>query len=312
MVVTDKYVLFWGEEFSNFFPAKFVVGDRIFYNSEQYFMWNKAKYFLDYESANEIYKEGKEPKIAKKLGRKVKNFVDSEWMKVRFEYMRKALFYKFSQNKELKEKLLSYGDRTFVEASPYDKIWGIGLREDDEAAKDSKNWLGENLLGKALCLTRDYFKFFDGDYAKKSDDEIVDAIDLIGIDKIVELYKPEDILRYMYVKDVAKYYGNSELMGEIPSWEAIDEYGETEILNNIEPDEVVSHYTTRELLDEMPRENILDYMLMSGLGNVDYSEDEEIKDALINICRTIKPRGELNKKDVKEILNKFIDDNIFN
>ena len=52
-------------------------------------------------------------------------------------------------------------DRIFVEASPYDKIWGVGLYETDDRILDEKNWLGENLLGKAITEVRDYFKRID-------------------------------------------------------------------------------------------------------------------------------------------------------
>ena len=45
-------------------------------------------------------------------------------------------------------------NRTIVEASPYDKIWGVGLLEDDPLILDEKNWKGLNLLGKALMEVR--------------------------------------------------------------------------------------------------------------------------------------------------------------
>ena len=49
--------------------------------------------------------------------------------------------------------LLKFGkDHNFVEGSPYDKIWGIGIHFEDELANDSKNWKGENLLGQALDM----------------------------------------------------------------------------------------------------------------------------------------------------------------
>lgn len=49
--------------------------------------------------------------------------------------------------------LLETGDRLLVEASPYDKIWGVGYSAANAAANEG-NW-GENLLGKALMRVRD-------------------------------------------------------------------------------------------------------------------------------------------------------------
>jgi len=42
-----------------------------------------------------------------------------------------------------------------VEASPVDRVWGIGLAADDEAASDPERWRGPNLLGFALMAARD-------------------------------------------------------------------------------------------------------------------------------------------------------------
>lgn len=73
MVVTDKYVFFWGGVFSNWYPAKFVVDGWQFSNAEQYFMFEKAVYFDDVETASLILEES-DPKKAKILGRGVKHF----------------------------------------------------------------------------------------------------------------------------------------------------------------------------------------------------------------------------------------------
>ena len=62
---------------------------------------------------------------------------------------------KFSQNRELREFLLSTGDSILVEASPYDNIWGIKLFANTPEAQDSFQWRGENLLGFALMEVRD-------------------------------------------------------------------------------------------------------------------------------------------------------------
>ena len=165
MNVTDKHVLFWGEWPSNWYTTEFkvkVLNDGkeevlTFYNSEQYFMWVKARTFNDKETAAKILKT-KNPKLAKSLGREVKNYDDKVWDKMRYKVMVDANKLKYSQNKELKELILSdeFKGKGFVEASPVDGIWGIMLAENDPLADDEKNWKGQNLLGKALDETREW------------------------------------------------------------------------------------------------------------------------------------------------------------
>jgi ribA/ribD-fused uncharacterized protein len=52
----------------------------------------------------------------------------------------------------LQSNILSdeFNGKHFVESSPIDKIWGVGLRENDPMIDDENNWKGTNLLGKAL------------------------------------------------------------------------------------------------------------------------------------------------------------------
>lgn len=156
MVVTDNYVLFWGGVFSNFYPCKIKFDGHIFKSSEQLFMALKAIKFEDLETYDLILK-AEDPKTAKKLGRKVKNFDESSWEKVRFATMKMVVSLKFHQNPKLRKELLSekYKDKSFVEASPFDAIWGIKLSEDDPRAKDKSTWQGMNLLGKVLDEVRE-------------------------------------------------------------------------------------------------------------------------------------------------------------
>ncbi len=163
MRVTDKHIFFWGEFPSNWFPTHFVVkegrNELEFFNSEQYFMYKKAKTFGDEEIAERILSEGKQPKTAKALGRKVKNYDDTVWSEKRYHVMTDAIMYKFSQDEKLKELLMNpeFDGKKFVEASPYDGIWGIKCDE-ATASDDESTWNGLNLLGKALDDVRDKLK----------------------------------------------------------------------------------------------------------------------------------------------------------
>ena len=64
---------------------------------------------------------------------------------------------KYRQDTEMRDELLNskYDGKTFVEASPTDCIWGIGLAEDDAKNVDPINWRGQNLLGKVITECRE-------------------------------------------------------------------------------------------------------------------------------------------------------------
>ena len=151
--ITDKYVFFWGSEFSNWYECKFRYKNLTFFNSEQAFMWEKAVFFGDMDIAELIMKTPS-PNQNKKLGRIVKNFNADVWLSAGYEIMVAVNLAKFSQNLILKDVLLSTEDKIIVEASPYDEIWGIGLYHDDDRVLNEKNWRGMNLLGKALMEVR--------------------------------------------------------------------------------------------------------------------------------------------------------------
>jgi len=61
---------------------------------------------------------------------------------------------KFSQNPDFRDFLLTTKNRILVEASPVDKIWGIGLAADDKKIENPRLWKGLNLLGFALMEVR--------------------------------------------------------------------------------------------------------------------------------------------------------------
>lgn len=95
------------------------------------------------------------PKEAKALGRSLKNFCPEIWDKYKLGVVYRGNLAKFTQHPKLKEYLLSTGYKILVEASPYDKVWGIGLSKTDYRALDPNLWLGQNLLGFILMEVRD-------------------------------------------------------------------------------------------------------------------------------------------------------------
>lgn len=153
MRVTKEYVFFYSGIFSQWYKSKFTV-DKIDYNCcEQYMMAQKALLFQDLDLYKRIMATNS-PFYQKKLGRQVKNFDKSKWEKVCRDIVYEANYAKFSQNPNLYLELEKTKQKILVEASPYDKIWGIGLDEFNTEANDPKNWLGTNWLGEALTKVR--------------------------------------------------------------------------------------------------------------------------------------------------------------
>ena len=150
---TDTHLYFLRGVLSNFEKCYIKYKGHLFATTEQAFMWEKAIFFNDHESASKILKE-ENPAKAKKLGREVKNFYDSKWSKVCYEIMYLINYEKYFQNTRLKNILLNTGDKMIIEANPKDTRWGIGLSAEDDRVLDESQWQGENLLGKVLMELR--------------------------------------------------------------------------------------------------------------------------------------------------------------
>lgn len=157
MRTTDTHIYFWGSFLSNWIPNDLEIEymGKKFNSSEQLFMYMKAKAFNDHEKAHEILTKGQNPRDAKNMGREVINYDEKIWSKYREEAMYKAIYLKFSQYPELKKKLLDTGNKILVEGTPFDPIWGVMIKWDDDRILDEKNWKGQNLLGKVLMRVRD-------------------------------------------------------------------------------------------------------------------------------------------------------------
>ena len=160
-----NFVFFWkqGDEkqnhvskgcLSQWQKCKFEV-DGISYNcAEQYMMAEKARLFGDEETRQRIMHEDSPDKI-KQLGREVKGFDSEIWDQHKFEVVVKGNLAKFKQNPEMLKFLKGTGTAILVEASPFDRVWGIGLKEGDKDIEDAEKWYGSNLLGFALMVVRD-------------------------------------------------------------------------------------------------------------------------------------------------------------
>ena len=149
----EKFTFFWSGTFSQWHPSPFQI-DGVWYNcAEQYMMAEKAKLFGDTVTYQMIM-SAIEPSDQKRYGRMVKNFNPDIWNQHAKDIVYRAIYAKYTQNEGLKKELLATKGTTLVEASPKDKIWGIGLHKTDIRAQKRETWLGTNWLGETLTKVR--------------------------------------------------------------------------------------------------------------------------------------------------------------
>ncbi len=161
----DDFIFFWRHTpskdgnitqtcLSQWWSCDFMEDGILFCCAEQYMMYKKALLFEDYKHAQEILLT-KTPKRIKELGRLVEGFADEIWNTEKEKIVLRGNLLKFSQNSELRNYLTSTGNKILVEASPYDKVWGIGMKSNDDDVCDPGKWHGKNLLGFILMEARD-------------------------------------------------------------------------------------------------------------------------------------------------------------
>jgi ribA/ribD-fused uncharacterized protein len=160
-----RFVHFWGHTparddvvdkacLSQWYPAPFVDDDGVRYATAEHFMMvGKARVCGDAASEAAILKDDR-PAVAKELGRRITPFDHARWAAARFDVVVRGNLLKFSQHPDLLAFLRHTGDRVLVEASPSDRVWGIGLAATDADADRPSRWRGENLLGFALMEVR--------------------------------------------------------------------------------------------------------------------------------------------------------------
>lgn len=159
-----KYLFFWGHQprgdgqigkqcFSQWWSSSFELDGVIYPTAEHYMMAEKARLFEDNASYQQIL-AAPHPGAAKSIGREVKDFDEKIWEAQRFDIVVRGNKAKFEQNEVLRRFLLNTKSRVLVEASPVDRIWGIGLAEDDPRVNNPEKWRGLNLLGFALMKVR--------------------------------------------------------------------------------------------------------------------------------------------------------------
>lgn len=152
--MAEAFTFFWKHRLSQWHPARFVVGGIAFNCAEQYMMYAKAMLFGDRDAAGQILVT-ESPREQQAIGRTVRGFDESVWMLFREGIVFAGNYARFDQNADQRELLFATRGTTLVEASPHDRVWGIGLAADDPRANDRAQWQGLNLLGEALTRVRE-------------------------------------------------------------------------------------------------------------------------------------------------------------
>ena len=173
VTLTDDMALFWRGPLSQWWYSPFTwwespyaIGGQRFNCAEQYMMALKAQLFRDQDTYKDIMNadgpfNGKQsewnvyPRQQQAYGRRVKGFDLKTWENACRSFVYVGNLLKFTQDDGLKDLLLATGNRLIVEASPIDRIWGIGLAADNPLAWNQSTWRGTNFLGDALTKVRD-------------------------------------------------------------------------------------------------------------------------------------------------------------
>ena len=138
---------------SQWFAAPFTVDGETFATGEHYMMAAKAALFDDRETRARIL-QASSPGQAKALGRTVRGFDETRWSAERWEIVVATGVHRFAEHAGPLAYLLASGDRVLVEASPHDRVWGIGIGKAEAVRVGPSGWRGQNLLGFALMETR--------------------------------------------------------------------------------------------------------------------------------------------------------------
>ena len=160
---TEKNIFFWGGCFSNWYKVSINLPlfedaqSETFNCVEQYMMAAKAHEFVD-ETARLAIMKASNPKQQKALGRMVAPFDPDKWNNVARDRIYPAIYMKFNEHEDLKKILLSTGKKIIAEASPFDRVWGIGMGWTEEGIDNPANWKGTNFLGEVIMRVRDHIE----------------------------------------------------------------------------------------------------------------------------------------------------------
>ncbi len=148
-----QYVLFGGKHspLSNWFKTSITINKQNFNSVEQFYVFNKAKFAKDDDTAERVLKMD-EPREMKKLSKKIRVHREA-WITRGEELIKEGVKEKFKQNQDLRKHLMSTAGSVLVEAT-WDRVWGSGIPLYKKESQDPTKWKGANQLGKMLAEIR--------------------------------------------------------------------------------------------------------------------------------------------------------------
>lgn len=138
---------FWKGPLSNWAPRAISIDGVRYPNGEARIMVAKAELFGDAATLAAMRKTS-DPQKLKALGREVAGFRQAIWDAMRPVISRDLLLHKLAQHPDIREAVLGAPPGRFVEASPYDGLWGVKLDVTDPRLLDPTQWQGLNYLGE--------------------------------------------------------------------------------------------------------------------------------------------------------------------
>ena len=178
--VQHTYTCFWhsNENSENSILSTWYGGKLIFINGrkydtvEQYIMSEMALLFGDMGTYQLIMAEP-DPGQCKKYARNIQHFDEAAWSMIFKEVIFHGNVGKAVSDKEFARALLATGDSVLIEASPFDDIYGAGMKESELLDEDGtlkvppRLWRAyksdrqaQNALGFVLMAVRDYLRMF--------------------------------------------------------------------------------------------------------------------------------------------------------
>ena len=159
------FLFFWGHRprpdgtigpgcLSQWWPAPFAEDGVSYPTAEHWMMAGQARLFDDEPGLARVLAAAS-PKDVKAVGRAVRGYSEQVWADARFDLVVAGNLAKFRQNPDLSAFLSATDRKVLVEASPRDRVWGIGVGANHSDATRPSRWRCTNLLGFALMNVRD-------------------------------------------------------------------------------------------------------------------------------------------------------------